>query len=87
MFVVRICLILGILGWCLSRYGFPRVRLVLALILGFMADSGFRRALIMGDPSIFFTRPVSAAILLLAVLSFAMPFIRWRAAKRRAMRS
>ena len=60
---------------------------LLALILGYMAESGFRRALIMGDPSIFFPRPVSAAILLLAVLSFAMPLIRWRAAKRKAMRS
>ncbi len=87
MFDVLICLIFGILGWILRRYGFPTAPLVLALILGYMAESGFRRALIMGDPSIFFTRPVSAAILLLAVLSCARPFIRGRAAKRRAMRS
>jgi len=45
-----------------------------------MAESNFRRALIMGDASIFLTRPVSAIMLVLAVLSFAMPFIRARKA-------
>jgi len=82
MFDVLICLIFGVLGWILRRYGFPTAPLVLALILGYMAESSFRRALIMGDPSIFFTRPVSAVILVLAILSFAMPFIRMRAARK-----
>jgi len=84
MFDVLICLIFGILGWILRRYGFPTAPLVLALILGYMAESNFRRALIMGDPSIFITSPVSAVILALAVLSFAMPFIRARRARRKA---
>jgi len=82
LFDVLICLVFGILGWILRRYGFPTAPLVLALILGYMAESNFRRALIMGDPSIFFTRPVSAVMLVLAVLSFTMPFIRRRAAKQ-----
>jgi putative tricarboxylic transport membrane protein len=84
MFDVLVCLIFGVLGWVLRRYGFPTAPLVLALILGYMAESNFRRALIMGDPSIFITRPVSAIILVLAVLSFAMPFIRAGLARRRA---
>jgi putative tricarboxylic transport membrane protein len=84
VFDVLICLVFGILGWILRRYGFPTAPLVLALILGYMAESNFRRALIMGDPSIFFTRPVSVIILGLAVLSFAMPFIRSMRARRGA---
>jgi putative tricarboxylic transport membrane protein len=86
MFDVLVCLIFGIFGWILRRYGFPTAPLVLALILGYMAESNFRRALIMGDPSIFITSPVSAIILVLAVLSFAMPFIRARIARRREAR-
>ena len=83
MFDVVICLVFGILGWILRRYGFPTAPLVLALILGYMAESNFRRALIMGDASIFLTRPVSATMLVLAVLSFSMPFLRARKQKRR----
>ncbi len=86
MFDVLVCLIFGVLGWILRRYGFPTAPLVLALILGYMAESNFRRALIMGDPSIFITSPVSAIILVLAVLSFAMPFIRARTARRKEAR-
>ena len=84
MFDVLICLIFGVLGWILRRYGFPTAPLVLALILGYMAESNFRRALIMGDATIFLTSPVSAIILVLAVVSFAMPFIRARRARRKA---
>ena len=84
MFDVVICLVFGILGWILRRYGFPTAPLVLALILGYMAESNFRRALIMGDASIFLTRPVSAVMLVLAMLSFAMPFLRARKQKKAA---
>ncbi len=86
MFDVVICLVFGILGWILRRYGFPTAPLVLALILGYMAESNFRRALIMGDASIFLTRPVSAIMLVLAVLSFSMPFIRARKQKKEAQK-
>jgi len=82
MFDVVICLVFGVLGWILRRYGFPTAPLVLALILGYMAESNFRRALIMGDASIFLTRPVSAVMLVLAVLSFSMPFLRARKQKQ-----
>ncbi len=84
LFDVVICLVFGILGWILRRYGFPTAPLVLALILGYMAESNFRRALIMGDASIFLTRPVSAIMLVLAMLSFSMPFIRARKLKKKA---
>jgi len=83
LFDVLICLVFGIFGWILRRYGFPTAPLVLALILGYMAESNFRRALIMGDPSIFFTRPVSAIMLVLALLSFSIPIIRLKVGKRK----
>jgi putative tricarboxylic transport membrane protein len=44
---------------------------VLAQILGAMAESNFRRSLAMsqGDMGIFLTRPITAVILLLAVVA------------------
>ena len=43
----------------MQRYGFPSGRMVLGMVLGFMAESEFRRSLIMsyGSSMIFLTRP------------------------------
>ncbi len=78
LFDVWVCVAFGALGWVLRRYGFPTAPLVLALILGEMAEVNLRRALIMGDVGIFFTRPVSLTLLVLATASFAWPFVRAR---------
>lgn len=84
LFDVWLCLGFGILGWVLRRYGFPTAPLVLALILGSMAESSFRRAMVMGggDATIFLTRPVSLAMLLLALLSFGLPLLRAHRARK-----
>lgn len=83
MFDVAICLFFGALGWLLRRFGFPTAPLVLALILGAMAEENLRRALIMGDPLSLVTRPVSAVLLALAVLSLLRPLLE-RLLKRRS---
>jgi TctA family transporter len=46
---------------------------ILALVLGPMFEQALRQSLIIsrGDPSIFFTRPISAGLLVLAVGSLA----------------
>ncbi len=78
MFDVWSCLGFGILGWVLRRYNFPTAPVILGLILGFLAETNFRRALLMGDASIFFTRPVSLVLLALAALSFFYPLLKAR---------
>ncbi len=76
MFDVWSCLGFGVLGWILRRYNFPTAPVILGLILGFLAETNFRRALLMGDVRIFFTRPVSLVLLVLAALSFFYPLIK-----------
>ena len=76
MFDVWSCFGFGVLGWILRRYDFPTAPVILGLILGFLAETNFRRALLMGDSSILFTRPVSLIMLILAVISFFMPLFR-----------
>ncbi len=76
MFDVWSCLGFGILGWLLRRYNFPTAPVILGLILGFLAETNFRRALLMGDWHIFFTRPVSLILLILAFLSFFYPIFK-----------
>ncbi len=80
MFDVWSCLGFGILGWILRRYNFPTAPVILGLILGFLAETNFRRALLMGSARIFFVRPVSLGLLILAVISFFYPLVKsWRA--------
>jgi putative tricarboxylic transport membrane protein len=74
----------GILGYLLRRYGVEAAPLVLALVLGPMLETSLRQSLIMsrGDLTVFVTRPVSAALLLVALALLARPLARgvmaWR---------
>lgn len=75
---VWVMLTAGVAGFVLRRAGFPMGPLVLALILGPMAESNFRRALVVsqGSLAIFVERPIALAILLLTFVSVAWPVVR-----------
>jgi putative tricarboxylic transport membrane protein len=76
MFDVWSCFGFGILGWILRRNGFPTAPVILGLILGFLAETNFRRALLMGNWTIFFTRPISLILLILAAVSLFYPMLK-----------
>ena len=87
MFDVWLAVGFGIIGYLLKKYRFPMAPLVLGMVLGYMVESNYRRALIMsqGSHSIFFEEPISLFFLLLAVLSFFWPlFQAWRKRKHMA---
>ncbi len=71
----------GVVGLLLRRGGYPAAPLLLALILGPMAEENLRRALTLsgGDASVFFTRPLTAILLGLAVASVALAVLRRKA--------
>lgn len=58
-------------GYLLSKLDVPIPPLVLGLILGNMAEQGYRNAMTIssGNPAIFFQHPISLALLVLAALS------------------
>ena len=64
---------IGVLGFFLRRYDFP----VGPVILGPLMETQFRRALQIsqGDPTVFVTRPLSLAILLLALVALLLPYL------------
>jgi putative tricarboxylic transport membrane protein len=78
MFDVWLAIFFGVIGYFMQKYEFPASPILLALILGPMAESNLRRALIKsaGDFSILFTRPISAILLTLAVVSLISSLIR-----------
>ncbi len=80
MFDVWIAIGFGVVGYFMQRYEFPASPILLALILGPMAESNLRRAIFIsqGDFSIFITRPISAVLLVLAVISIISSIIKQR---------
>ena len=82
MFDVYVCFGFGILGWILRRNGFPTAPMVLAMILGKMAETNFRQALLAeGTGMVFFTNPLSLGLLILALLSIFIPLYKERKMK------
>jgi putative tricarboxylic transport membrane protein len=73
MFDVWVMIGFGVLGYCLRKLRYELAPFILALVLGPMFEQALRQSLIIsrGDPSIFFTRPISAGLLVLAVGSLA----------------
>lgn len=75
----------GVLGFALRQQGFPMGPLVLALILGPMAESNLRRALALSEGSVatLVTRPISLLFLVLAALTLLWPLFSKRGADSR----
>lgn len=84
MFDVYVMLAFGILGFVLREMKYPMAPLVMGIILGELLDVNLRRGLLLsdGDPTPFFTRPISATLCLLIVITLAMsvPAVRRRIA-------
>jgi putative tricarboxylic transport membrane protein len=75
----------GVIGYQMIKYNFPRVTLVIALVLGDLAERSFHQTMQIADNdwSIFVTRPISLTLLLLIVVSLAVPTLRYAWAQRR----
>lgn len=67
----------GIAGYFLAKNDYPLAPLVLGLVLGPMIENNMRRALTAsnGDFSIFLTKPISLAFLIIAVLWLVVPVL------------
>ncbi|MCE5263154.1 MAG: tripartite tricarboxylate transporter permease [Deltaproteobacteria bacterium] len=71
IFDIYVMFAFGLLGVLLNELDYPVAPLVLGFILGPMAEDNFRRGLMItaGDPSPFFTRPISLILFLMLVVS------------------
>ncbi len=80
-FDIYTMIIAGVGGYLLAKVGCEPTPLIMGLILGPMLEEHLRRTLIIsqGDPSVFFTQPISAGFLLAACLLLAftaLPYFR-----------
>jgi putative tricarboxylic transport membrane protein len=77
--------VIGIVGFFMRRYDFPVGPMILGVILGPLMEKQFRNALQVsqGDLSIFVTRPISLAILLIAAAALFLPYLPRLLGRRR----
>jgi putative tricarboxylic transport membrane protein len=77
VFDVGLLYAIGAVGYWMRRSSIPVAPAVIGLILGPMAEQQLRRALaIGGSPAVLVTRPVSAALLAVALLVLLTPLVR-----------
>lgn len=83
-FDVGLALIIGIVAYFMEYSGFSVSPILLALILGPMAEQNMRRALMLshGDPLIFVTRPISILFLLLTVFILVSSYRKTKKAEK-----
>ncbi len=74
----------GIIGYFAERYRYPIAPLLLGLVLGNLLEQALLRSMSIsnGDPSIFFTRPISLVIMIAALISLAYSFRKFYRGKR-----
>ncbi len=82
---IIVMIIAGVIGYFLTKGGYPLSPIILAMILGPMAEGNFRRSLVMsqGNYMIFAQRPICAAFILIGLLSLVYPFIKRKLKKKK----
>lgn len=75
---VWVMFVFGIIGYLMRKLNYPPAPLVLALVLGPMVERSLRQSLTIshGDIGIFFSRPISATLMTIALLSLFAPLFR-----------
>ncbi|HXF55877.1 MAG TPA: tripartite tricarboxylate transporter permease [Hyphomicrobiaceae bacterium] len=75
VFDLGMLLVFGLMGYLMRCADMPVAPAIIGLILGPLAEQQLRRALAIsqGDPTVFFTRPLSATILAIALAVLLLP--------------
>ena len=70
-FDIWVMILFGVIGYFMRKLGYPVAPMVLASVLAQMLETSLGQALLIsqGSPMIFFTRPISAVFMVLALLS------------------
>ncbi|HYY84187.1 MAG TPA: tripartite tricarboxylate transporter permease [Beijerinckiaceae bacterium] len=74
---ISVMLVFGVIGYVFKKLGYPLAPLVLALVLGDMAESSFRQAMLVsqGNVGIFWSNPLVATIVTLALVMLFWPVL------------
>lgn len=76
-FDVLVVILFGLIGYVFYKFDIPSAPLIVCLVLGTMAESNLRQALVAsgGSYNFMWTRPITAAVLIVSIGSFFAPII------------
>ena len=82
---VLIMIVFGVVGYLMKKFAYEGAPLVLAYVLGPLLEMSLRQSLTMSDGnfSIFFTRPISAVGIGVALVLVISPLLPWVGRKKR----
>lgn len=81
---VLLTVLMGILGYLMIRFDYPRLTLVIAFVLGEIAERSFHQIRLISDGQVIeymLGRPVSVILILATLITFLLPAmrkLRWR---------
>lgn len=84
-FDALLMVLFGLFGYIMKKLDFPLTPMVIAIVLGPLAESNLRRTLIISKGSwmIFFEKPISLFFIILAIGMLFMPVIKKQLAKHK----
>jgi putative tricarboxylic transport membrane protein len=79
LFDVAMMLVFGVIGYLFKKLKYPLAPLVLALVLGDMAETAFRQSMLLsgGSTAIFFSNGLVGSIIVLALILLCWPLVGW----------
>jgi len=83
---VILALVMGIVGYFMIRFDYPRLTLVIALVLGETAERSFHQSLMISDNNLvglIMERPQAIILVLATLLTLLLPALRKRGKKSR----
>lgn len=76
---VVLCLVMGIVGYLMIRFDYPRLTLVIALVLGETCERAYHQTMLISDGNMLgfmIGRPAATILLVATVITFCLPILR-----------
>jgi putative tricarboxylic transport membrane protein len=87
---VVLTMVMGLIGYVMIRFDYPRLTLVIALVLGETAERSYHMVSMISDSGAFgfmLGRPISIVLILCIIGTFLLPLMRASLARRRKARA
>ena len=73
----------GLLAFAMKRFGFSRVAMVIAMVLGTLAQKTFHQTLMLWGAKGFFVRPISLGLFLVTIAMVLAPSVKAHLQRRK----
>lgn len=73
---VVVTIVFGLIGYAMGRFGYSKVPVIIALVLGTLMQSSFHQSMLSLGWQGFFTRPISLTLLILTVAMIVYPYMK-----------